>query len=373
MKLKYSYLILALILLYPIVLGAIFLFNYVPFAVTAPYFALIFILVLLPLILEKRIQISKEYFNNILLLILIQIFVVFNFNSVRYSMPIFAIFCCLSLFVYLSMLESRTSFLNNKILSNFLLFYCILSFLFLGLTHTHMVVGDRYMGFTGSPTTFSGIISSLFILWDLSRKRTFLKRLFVYGVVLLFVFLSKTRLLIIFMILYPFLIFIIRARAMNYSSVFVIVFIVLFFLYPIYDLVVQKFPQMITLRYQDARDASYGLRYNLYQIVSTDFFSGDFLQKLFGKGNEYSRLLVMENKGIDIFPHNDFIRLINDLGIAASSLFFVFLYRIARKNLITLMVSLIYIILFYSNMVFNLFLISILIISYFYDNKKAIT
>ena len=83
---------------------------------------------------------------------------------------------------------------------------------------------------------------------------------------------------------------------------------------------------------------------------------------LFGKGNEYSRLLVKDILNKDLFPHNDFYRIIIDWGFLGSLVFFVYVYRIAKQNTASLMISILYLILFYSNMIFNLFIISILIL-----------
>src|SRR5690606_14632303 len=97
-------------------------------------------------------------------------------------------------------------------------------------------------------------------------------------------------------------------------------------------------------------------------ILQTDFLNGSIWEMLFGKGNEYSRLLVYERFSQDLFPHNDFIRIIIDWGIIGGGAFFYFLYRLSKRNLTALFISILYMILFYSNMIFNLYIISILII-----------
>jgi hypothetical protein len=228
-----------------------------------------------------------------------------------------------------------------------------------------MEIGNRFVGFTASPTTFSGILVVVFILVDVTLKPLSRTRLILLFIVLLFVYLSKTRLILLFLIVYPFLVFFIKKKAVSLGLVFLVVFTTLFFVYALYGWVIERFPELVTLRYEDARDASFGLRYQMYKVVELDFYSGTIWEILFGKGNEYSRLLIIENMGKDFFPHNDFIRIINDWGIVGASAFFIFLYRISKKNITGLLVSLLYLILWYSNMIFNLFLISILIIASF--------
>lgn len=370
MKLKFGYnTIISLIFLYPILLGVIFFFGITPFAITAPYFFFLLLAFLIRVFSEPELRLGKEHLINILLLISLTLITCLNFSSVRYSMPILFAFFCLSLYLYLTVFNPLPPQNKGIILSRFLYIYLALSCGFLLLGHAHMEVGDRYIGFTGSPTTYAGILSTIYILWDLGQSKMTPKRIIIFFLAVLFVFLSKTRLVLIFIVLYPLLLFFIRYKTLNYSWVFVVFFGVLFFLYPLYDIVIERFPQLVTIRYDDARDASFGLRHFLYQLVSENFNSGSTMQMLFGRGNEMSRLLVINEIDKDLFPHNDFIRLIYDWGIVGAMLFYVFLYRISTKNIYTLMISLLYLILFYSNMVFNLFLISILIIFYWFGGE----
>ena len=63
-------------------------------------------------------------------------------------------------------------------------------------------------------------------------------------------------------------------------------------------------------------------------------------------------------------PHNDFLRILTDWGAIGLLLFMLLFYKLSTKDTTTLFISLVYLLLFYSNMVFNLFLISLLIIFY---------
>ncbi|MFO0323105.1 MAG: hypothetical protein ACK504_11845, partial [Bacteroidota bacterium] len=90
-------------------------------------------------------------------------------------------------------------------------------------------------------------------------------------------------------------------------------------------------------------------------------------EKLFGKGSEEARKLVLKKIKYDIFPHNDFIRLAYDFGIICTILFLFFLYRISRINNVSFLILLLYLFSFYHNMVYDFFLISILV---FYSGIK---
>lgn len=371
MKIKFgNRLLLASILGYPVLLGAIFFFDLEPFKVTAPYFFIILLFLSLKTIRQRKLMISKQDSSNLLLTLLVVVVSAINFTTVRYSVPIFFTTYSFFLFLYLTTVESGF-ILKNKIVKRYLVIYLVMAITFLFVGHAYMEVGERYIGFTGSPTTFSGLLVALFILFDTLSDQKRWVRVLTFLLVFFFVSLSKTRLVMIFLVGYPFLTYFINKRALNKGGVFMVFFFTLFFVYSLYGLVVEKYPELITLRYKDARDASFGLRYRLYEIVEENFISGNNWEILFGKGNEYSRNLIIEEIGLDIFPHNDFIRLINDWGIVGGGVFFVLLYRLALKNITSLLIALLYIVLWYSNMIFNLFLFSILIMSSFHHKNKG--
>lgn len=367
MKLKVGYRFLtAAVLLYPIVLGGIFLFNISPFPITAPYFSLILLFLLWLLVAREKVSFALGDGADLLLLALITLVSVVNFSSFRYSLPILFSGYLLVFYWYLTTLPQVSFQRISPFLDKAFLAYVLFSIIYLLMVpHSHMAVGDRFIGFTGSPTTYAAVMATLFLFMDASREKITLKRLGTYLLVLLFVYLSKTRLILIFLLLYPFLLFFMLRRRVLYRMVYLAFFTILFFLYAVYRGVVEFFPELITLRYEDGRDASFGLRYYLFELLTNDYFSGSTFEMLLGKGNEYSRLLVEADRGLDLYPHNDFYRLMNDWGALGAVLFFIFLYRIAGKNRTVLMISLLYLILFYSNMVYNLFMVSVLLIASF--------
>lgn len=352
------------ILLYPIILGFIYAFNIIPFFITAPYFFLILVILLIKVLQKRTLTFDRAQSINLILLLFLIAVSVFNFSSIRYSLPILFTFYIFTLYLYLASIVKQKGHLNTNLISQFFWIYILLSvFFLLFMDFAHMVVGDRFIGFSGSPTTYAAFLAAIFVMLDSSIKRFTYLRIVVYLLVLLFVYLSKTRLILLFLVMYPLLLLILRKRRFPYTAVYLSFFVILFFLYAVYGFVVVYFPELITLRYEDARDASFGLRYHLYKIVEGDFLSGNFWEKLLGKGNEYSRLLIEREMGRDLFPHNDFLRVINDWGLFGGGVFFLFLYRISRKTFTALLISLLYLILFYSNLVFNLFLISALILA----------
>lgn len=356
----------SLILLYPILLGLIYLFNISPFFITAPYFFLLLLLIFLGIGKKNKIAFKKRYSINVILTLLLLLVSLLNFSQVRYSMPIFFAF-----FIFILQLYAITFHKKRKeeFFKSYLLFfqiYVLLSFFFLlFLDFAHMDVGDRFIGFTGSPTTYAAFMLVIYILIDTTFSSFNLKRIALFLFVFWLVYISKTRLLLVFLLLYPLLVYVAKNKIFRYRTIFIVFFSILFFVYPLYVIIIEYFPELITIRYEDARDASFGLRNRLYMLVQADFYDGSYYEILFGKGNEHSRIFVENAIGQDIFPHNDFLRIINDWGVIGGAIFFFYLYRIAKSNMISLLISLLYLVLFYSNMVFNLFIVSTLIISSF--------
>ena len=361
-------------MVYPLMLGLIYLFNITPFFITAPYFFLVLCILTALIIQKKKLTFKKVESVNLILLLLLIFISIFNFTTIRYSLPVLFCVYLFILYLYLVSILKNPGLLNKKLMLIFFWIYVLMSVFFvLFLDFTHMAVGDRFIGFTGSPTTYAAILTAVFIMIDSRMKKLSFLRIAVFVSVVFFVYLSKTRLILLFLLLYPLLLVLLDKRRVPYSFVFLSFFIVLFFLYEVYEVVVIYFPELITLRYEDARDASFGLRYYLYLMVEADFNSGTVWEMIFGKGNEYSRLLVERHIGQDIYPHNDFIRLMNDWGILGCSLYMIFLFRVSIVNKTSLLISLLYLILFYSNLVFNLFLVTALILAahqQVYNNPK---
>lgn len=364
--------LLKAILVYPILLASLFLFDLDSFVITAPYFFLVLIVLFTAVVLQNRLVFKIKNSVNVILTVMLVAVSLINFSTLRFSLVILFSVYLFVIHLFLSVVFSEGFHINKKLLDKFFISFLLCSFFFLFLDHSYMLVGNRYMGFTGSPTTFSGILVTVFIVLDATLSPFGKKRLLYIFLVLLFVYLSKTRLVLLFFATYPLLYFLVKRKALNFGTVFLVFFGVLFFVYVLYGLVIEKFPELITLRYKDARDASFGLRFELYKIIESDFYSGNIWEILFGKGNEHSRLLIIQEKGKDLFPHNDFVRVINDWGVIGAMTFFILLYRLAVKNITSLFISLLYLILWYSNMVFNLFLISILLITAFNEPIKSL-
>ena len=353
-------------LLYPILLFVPSLFRINAFSVTAPYFFLVFLTLMCFLAFRKRLAIPRR---GILALIALMLGVsIINFTTIRYSLPLFFTVYAFVLAVVMSSIDNRQ--INFKLFSRFLIVYIALSipFIFLPQGYTSQ---QRFMGFVGSPTIYSGFITSIFVVISLRWKLTSIKFIGLYLLVFALVYLTKTRLLLIFLLIYPVLMLLLKTRfALNRKQIFVAFYAVTFLIYPLYNRVVEWFPSLLTLRYGRQEDASFRLRNYLFLESEKEYFSGSLLQMLFGRGNEYSRNFVMDLMDIDLMPHNDYMRILIDWGLIGFLVFSLLLFVLAIKNNYTLLLCLVYMILFYSNTVFNIYLFSLILIVYFIDDSQ---
>jgi O-antigen ligase len=288
----------------------------------------------------------------------------FNFSELRYSRPVF-----FSFFVFMFFFLLRKGKLKEKfpliIRTNFYWFLA-LSLFCVPFTKFYTLDG-RYYGFVGTPTVFSGILAMLFSVVAIQIRNLKLY-FFIWFLVFFLVYISGTRLVLIFLLIHPLLnLLILKRKMFSIKKIFLSVFLVTLFLYPSYQVAVEYFPQFVKIRYEHGRDSSFGFRFYLYSLVKEDFISGKPKNIIFGNGAEYSRLFVLKKTGEDHFPHNDYMRILSDFGILGFLLFVIIFYKISTKNKYTLNISIIYMLMFYSNMVYSLFFMILLLFYYLND------
>lgn len=347
-----------LVLLYPIILFFPSLFGVMAFFLTAPYFFGIFIVLFFLVIIQGKIVV----FELLYLLIPLIGLGLYNFTSIRYSLPLFFLFYILLLLIVLHNLKYKS--INQNMLNWFLNVYLVLSIPFIFMDIGWDITG-RFTGFIGSPTVFSGVIAALYVIvtekWNIKSRRFIVMSLIVFGIV----YLTKTRLILIFILFYPLIKYLYTTKKwMTTKKLFLIFLIAIMSIYPLYDMVIRWFPVLVSMRYEDKRDASFGLRHFVFKKMNSEYSEGTLIEKTIGKGNEYSRVYIHDLFGFDLMPHNDFVRLLTDWGAIGLFLFLLFLYKVSVKDRDVFYISIVYLLLFYSNMVFNTFIISLLIIFY---------
>jgi hypothetical protein len=218
-----------------------------------------------------------------------------------------------------------------------------------------------------SPTVFS-VYVEVFLILALGYEEKFSYRIFYFLSALVIILLTRTRLNIIFACLIPFLVYSFENLKFSKGKFLIMFLLSLNLIYPLYTLVTQfDFikTKVVNSRYASGRDASFGLRNYLNQLTYNEYlYENSLFQKLFGSGTESSRILIIEKFKYDILTHNDFIRFTFDFGIITTIFFILFLFEISKKNYISFLVLLLYLFSFYHNMIYDFFILSIIIITH---------
>jgi hypothetical protein len=277
-------------------------------------------------------------------------------GDLRYVMPII-------FFIYLLVFTISNTFFKNKDLRKpiflGLSLYLLFSLIFLFFKSSYALEG-RYSGFSTSSTTYSVYITAIVIIGIHFIKNKTLK-VFTFIIGFIFVLLSMTRLNLVYYIFIPVIYKLSKFKKLR-SLILLSIIILLSLAYPIYFSLIESYPQIVEYRYESGRDASFGLRYALFNTVYKEWLTSDIRNIFFGNGMEASRLLIIDRHKLDLLPHNDFIRILYDFGVLGSlSILFLFI-KLFNKNMITFQLGILYLVSFYHNMVYNFFLISLILI-----------
>lgn len=359
--------LLLVVLIYPILLFFPSLVGKEAFFITAPYFFLIFLLICAAFLSKSNLTLRTDKIAVYLALLVACSFI--NFSSARYSLPIFFTIYTLFFYVFIENLEDKS--LSFKLIGYYFILMIALSvpMLFLKSGYTE---ANRFTGFIGSPTIYSGFVASFFIITSFRHKMWTLKFMIFFFITLYLVYISKTRLLLILILVYPILRLTLQKRAwVSRKLIFLLFYLSSLMIYPLYSSIINLFPSLVTLRYGKKEDSSFSLRNYLFEELKDVFLKSNSIEVFLGRGNEFSRLYIERLMGFDLMPHNDFLRLLIDWGILGFLIYSIILYKIATKNDLSLYLSLVYMLLFYSNTIFNLFLISLLLIFYHNTNNQA--
>ncbi len=358
---------LILTLLFPLGL-AIATLQGIGFEINIFYFVALAIMaaaIYLDSLLKVR-QNRQEFFVRILLIVVV-IFCLALITQVRYTMPV-VFFVVLLIFFCLPITDYAA--VNKKRILAFCALYLFISLTF--LVHPSSFGDDgRFDGFTGSSTTYS-IYITVFVILALAQDISVRLKVLAYLIGLFLVYITLTRLNLAFYLVVPFLYYFSK-RGSKLKIVLLFGFmLILNAAYPIYDFVIKKHPEVIEFRYSSGRDASFNLRYSLNNTIARALKESSTTEIFFGHGVEASRLLIKRRFGLDLLPHNDFIRILYDFGILGVFLFFVVFMIVAMKNEITYMLGFVYLLSFYHNMIYNFFVIALMILFYKYNRPVEI-
>lgn len=309
--------------------------------------ALVLILIHLPFLCETRIVIKQRNLSIVVLMLLLMLISGVRLLELRYSFPV-VFFLISTIFLVIS--DSLPADFNPKWIAFGSVFYVLICFFLLTQPgHTD----NRFSGFSDSATTFTVFITFIAIVTIFQQPNKLLS-IAVYCAIVYLIILSETRLNLAFIILLPFLVFFASKRWMR-IMVLILAVLALNLTYPLYSYLMGR-TDIISYRYEGNFDPSFVTRTHFQDVVLNSWSKASIPEKIFGQGTEYSRLLILRSDGGDFLPHNDFLRILNDYGIAGFATFMILIVLLGVRNKTTFCLTLLYLLSFYHNMVFSFFL-----------------
>jgi hypothetical protein len=366
MKLKFSSFLFVLILIYP-VWYALPPIHAIEFTFSVVYLFFMFLMTIVSILLIREYKVNKWTMIDVSLIIILILITIFNTGQLRYTKPLLFIigFGLLYLFSRLSVIILPVRFIRN-----FTMAFISLNLLFLVL---HLGFQDgRFSSFLISPTVFTVYCEAIFILCYAVLKKTSYR--FVLFVVFgLLIFVSQTRINILVFTVTPIFFWFWERGTVSYRTVGISILALFIFVYPLYTLgmeidVVKNF---LMLRAQDGRDSSAELRFHLYNKTFEVFSNGTFMEKLFGHGSEYSRLLMKKLVKEDTYPHNDILRLMVDFGVVYTVIFLYLILKASQKTIIAAALFVIFVSSFYHNMIYDFYIPFLIILLSRYQLPEA--
>lgn len=353
-----SFHILFLILIYPFFYASSYITFNIGYLFSVYYFVPVTFFLILLNLGKKSTETLKQNALNIGLLLVVILLVLFNTTDLRYSKPL--VFFIFVLNIYILCLTLKMN-INNKLLQSSFFLLLILSFLF--ITQEDRYFDYRYLSFFLSPTVFS-VYTEVFLILVLCFSKNRQLKIVLFLLAGFFILLTKTRLNFFFYLTIPIMLYYSDKFYKSKFKIILIYLVCLNLLYPIYNFIIQSEVgknSLVTSRYENGRDASFGLRNYLNTLVYKDYISNSTVsEKILGRGSEVSRKILIANLGEDVLPHNDFIRFTLDFGLLATLVFIIFLYRVTRKNYVSFILLLLYLFSFYHNMIYDFFMIALM-------------
>ncbi|MFT6815152.1 MAG: hypothetical protein ACJAZ3_001052 [Sphingobacteriales bacterium] len=332
------------------------------------YFISISGILALSFITFKQFKVNLSDLITIVLMLLLIGIIAFQTNDPRYSKPLL-FFSFVFLVFFASSLLRKQPEKSGKTIYFFTFFYLCLT------VFSYLIPGnylnERFIGFTLSPTIFSIYLETILILYLFRSDSSTRAKILVFFLCFFFIYITKTRTNLLFLFYIPFyIVYTKHIRSPKIISFAILITIIVSF-YPMYNSL-REF--QITKNFSGSRlesnnDASYDTRTYLTKICLDEIEQSSNVKLIFGHGSEYSRLLIEKFTGVDLFPHQDFLRFIIDFGLITFILFLIILYRLTKNSPISFLLLILYLVSFYHNYIYSFYLLSLIIL---FRNKKQI-
>ncbi|HEY0655297.1 MAG TPA: O-antigen ligase family protein [Chryseosolibacter sp.] len=347
---------LTLMLIYPLLLSVPFLQESVGVSLNIYYFTIpFFLLFVITLATKQEIKILRENLIDCIIVFLLLLLTVTRFvGSLTFPVVFFAtLLMCTLLF---NNLKGKVS---HGTVGALTLLYVVASGVAL-LSPSNFENLGRFSGFAISASVYSTFLTTVYIVYVYAGNGSRKKKVLLYIIFLLLIFATETRLNLVFFLMLPFLFWVWGRPPLRFISLAGFI-LALNMIYPLYAVFSEESNVITTYRYEDGRDASFELRYSLFKTVYSHFKSLSLPEKIFGAGPEKARHLIIQTYDYDHMPHQDFVRLLYDFGIAGVSLFVILLVRNALRNEVSFCLTFLYFISFFHNMVYNLLIVLLIL------------
>lgn len=361
--------IVFLILTYPLIYLLSIFTNQISTAAENIYFSLVIIFASLFILNSNFLKIKLQFIYIFIFLASLFLIGISNFSEIRYTKPIYFILyiMILSMFAF----NKNINFLNMQSMqfSNNIFYFTLLVSVILALLNVEYSELGRFYSFLISPTVFCVVLDAMFIIYLFTSKSKKIFLFFIYTVLIYLHILSGTRINLLFLVLIPFLYSFTIYSSKKIKYIVLIFYIVcLNLLYPIYSYYTLESSNnnIFASRYQDNRDASFGLRIVLTYSALEVLSDSSSYQILFGHGMCYTRELIIRIFEDDILLHNDFLRLLIDYGLVFTLMYILLIIKLALKNNISYMLVMLYFLSFYHNMVYSFYLFSLIVMSNYF-------
>lgn len=226
----------------------------------------------------------------------------------------------------------------------------------------------RFNGPVLTGTVFSTYLIGFLLLL---RQTTESRKAFIVAYIICFalVFLSGTRTSTIFLIVLPFL----DGAFSKYRGIgaFISLIIVLNLIYPIYELLLSVGDFFLTTnRYGSGKDYSFMTRSNILNTLFDQVNSQNIIELMFGNGPKFTRELIIQEFGVDMMAHNDFITILLDYGLIGFLLIFIFLFQLFTKSRTTALMITLFLLSFSHNMFYDRFMMFLILLSFYLSSLR---
>ncbi len=300
--------------------------------------------------ISTRLSIYKLNFVKSILFISVFLNLIVHYNNTNASTLFIFVFW--SLFIFFDKPYLKDYY--NPRLMIYVVFFVIL-YSFIGLDSISL--NDqmlRFHGFTGTATTFSTIVLTLYV-FGLYTSRNKILLISLFSLSLLLIIASQTRTSLLLFLLLNLIYFFRGFIKTKYLKIFYILSLVFVLSMPVVSAIfsANSMSEMIS-RGEDGEDASLTSRNYFYLMQFNALVNMDFADVVFGTG--INKSLFIDGDLDESDPHNDFFKLVFDYGVLYLIAFFIFI-RQKIVNLYTLSIVIIYFFSFYHNMMYSVFFI----------------